>query len=143
MELPAAACSFEVEVSWPLQDPLAGLELPAAAGDSLSVEDDWLDQHQVMLPLVQLIEKLAAKQPGKPGSMPSWMEHLHRTVASAGVGSGADQEAVPRVVRLFLVKAVVHVDRRHVERQQAEAQQVCCTSWLCYQQACDLHLQSP
>ena len=105
------------------------MELPAAASDSLSVEDDWLDQHEVMLPLIQLIEKLAAKQLGTPGSMPSWMEHLHRTMASAAGVNGVDQQAVPRLVRLFLVKAVVHVDRRHVERQQAEAQQVCCISW--------------
>ena len=103
------------------------MELPAATGDSLSVEDDWLDQHEVMLPLIQLIEKLAAKQPGSPGSMPSWMEHLHRTVAA--VVNDVDQNAVPRIVRLFLVKAVVHVDRRHAERQQAEAQQVCCIIW--------------
>ena len=101
------------------------MELPLAASDSLSVEDDWLDQHEVMLPLIQLIEKLAAKQPGSPGSMPSWMEHLHRAVASAAGISSVDQDPMPRLVRLFLVKAVVHVDRRHTERQQAEAQQVC------------------
>ena len=105
------------------------MELPAAARDSLSVEDDWLDQHEVMLPLIQLIEKLAAKQPGTPGNMSSWMEHLHRTMASGAGVDGVDQQAVPRLVRLFLVKAVVHVDRRHAERQQTEAQQVCCINW--------------
>lgn len=83
--------------------------------DSLSVMDDELDSHDCMLPLVHLIEKAAAlfeashAHPG--GMMPEWMKRMHDAV-----GSGE----VPSYARLFLVKVVLHVDRRHAERQNPE-----------------------
>lgn len=97
--------------------------------DSLAVEDDDLDRHDCMLPLVHLIERAAALFPpsNNIAQMPDWMARMH-------VGVGSSQ--VPKIVRLFLVKAVLHVERRHSEReaatqQQAQSQsQVCMTSFL-------------
>ena len=44
--------------------------------------------------------------------MPAWMSLLHAAV---------QDPTVPPYVRLFLLKAVLHVDKRHVARQEAEA----------------------
>lgn len=42
--------------------------------------------------------------------MPEWMKRMHAAVEGGQVG---------RAVRLFLVKLVVHVERRHAERGAA------------------------
>ena len=44
--------------------------------------------------------------------MPAWMASLHAALSL---------EATPLYARLFLVKAVLHVDRRHSDRKAAEA----------------------
>lgn len=43
--------------------------------------------------------------------MPAWMALLHGAVSDA---------SVPHYVRLFLTKAVLHVDKRHVARTGAD-----------------------
>ena len=43
-----------------LQDDAASAMLMGQPGDSLSVEDDELDRHDCMLPLIHLVEKAAA-----------------------------------------------------------------------------------
>lgn len=72
-----------------------------------------------MLPLVRLIEKAAALfhtiHTSSNPQMPKWMKCMHAAVESS---------LVPRLVRLFLVKAVLHVERRHAESEAAEQQQV-------------------
>ena len=45
--------------------------------------------------------------------MPEWMKRMHTAVESSQVG---------KAVRLFLVKVVVHVERRHAERGAAGQQ---------------------
>ena len=86
--------------------------------DSLSVEDDELDRHDCMLPLVHLVEKAAALFQASHSSsavqMPEWMKRMHTAVESSQAA---------RVVRLFLVKVVLHVERRHAEREAAAQQQ--------------------
>ena len=87
--------------------------------DALSVEDDELDRHTCMLPLVQLLEKAAAlfqsaHTISSTAPMPEWMRRMHTAVESS---------SVPKTVRLFLVKAVLHVERRHADRQAAVQQQ--------------------
>lgn len=72
-----------------------------------------------MLPLVRLIEKAAAlfhtTHTSSNTQMPKWMKCMHAAVESS---------QVPRLVRLFLVKAVLHVERRHAESEAAGQQQV-------------------
>lgn len=98
-----------------IQDQAATPQEAGQEEDSLSIIDDELDSHDCMLPLIHLVEKAAAlfqashKQPG--GAMPEWMKRMHDAVASGDV---------PKYGRLFLVKVVLHVDRRHAERQDAE-----------------------
>ena len=43
-----------------IQDDAANASLMSQPEDSLSVEDDELDRHDCMLPLVHLVEKAAA-----------------------------------------------------------------------------------
>ncbi|KAL3135934.1 hypothetical protein ABBQ32_006979 [Trebouxia sp. C0010 RCD-2024] len=97
------------------QDDAATSLLMGQAEDSLSVEDDELDRHASMLPLIHLVEKAAAlfsashTGGGSASGMPEWMKRMHAAVESS---------QVTRAVRLFLVKVVVHVERRHAERGQ-------------------------
>ena len=72
-----------------------------------------------MLPLVQLLEKAAAlfqstHTSSSASQMPEWMKRMHTAVESS---------QVPKAVRVFLVKAVLHVERRHADRQAAVQQQ--------------------
>ena len=92
--------------------------------DSLSVEDDELDRHDCMLPLVHLIERAAALFPPSPNNaqMLDWMIRMH---------VGVESSQVPKIVRLFLVKAVLHVERRHSEREAATQQQAQSQSQVC------------
>ncbi|KAK9826371.1 hypothetical protein WJX81_003941, partial [Elliptochloris bilobata] len=84
----------------------------SAVEDALATQDDELDRHPAMLPLVRFIEKAASLPAGvKAERMPEWMAHLHRAVQSP---------EVPRYARLFLIKALLHVDRRHLDRVSAE-----------------------
>lgn len=46
---------------------------------------------------------------GSGSGMPEWMKRMHAAVESSQVS---------KAVRLFLVKVVVHVERRHAERGQ-------------------------
>ena len=91
--------------------------------DSLAVVDDELDSHDCMLPLIHLVEKAArlfqASHAQHGAAMPEWMQRMHDAVCNG---------AVPRCARLFLVKAVLHVDRRHADRQTAAQQQATATS---------------
>lgn len=92
--------------------------------DSLSVEDDDLDRHDCMLPLVHFIERAAALFPPSHNNaqMLDWMARMH---------VGVDSSQVPKIVRLFLVKAVLHVERRHSERESARQQQAQSLSQVC------------
>ena len=47
--------------------------------------------------------------------MPAWMALLHASVAS---------RETPQYARLFLVKAVLHVEARHIARAAAEQSEV-------------------
>lgn len=49
--------------------------------------------------------------------MPAWMALLHSAVSNP---------SVPPYIRLFLTKAVLHVDKRHVARAEAEASLQAC-----------------
>ena len=86
--------------------------------DSLGVEEDELDRHVCMLPLVHLVEKAAAlfqaSHSSSTAQMPEWMKRMHAAV---------DSSQAPQYVRLFLVKAVLHVERRHSDRAAAAQQQ--------------------
>jgi len=42
-----------------------------------------------------------------------------------------ESSQVPKIVRLFLVKAVLHVERRHAEREAARQQQAQSLSQVC------------
>ena len=92
--------------------------------DSLSVEDDELDRHECMLPLVHLIERAAALFPPSHNNaqMLDWMARMH---------VGVESSQVPKIVRLFLVKALLHVERRHSEREAATQQQAQSPSQVC------------
>ena len=98
--------------SWHMQDESSPALEAGEEEDSLSVIDDELDSHDCMLPLIHLIEKAAAlfqsSHTQSGGAMPEWMKRMHDAVAGG---------EVPRYARLFLVKVVLHVDRRHAERQ--------------------------
>jgi hypothetical protein len=85
--------------------------MPAQAVDTLGVSDDDLDRQYIMLPTVQLVERAASKfqhphNNTNPGVMPEWMRLMHGTMSNS---------EVPRGVMLFLIKVVLHVDRRHNE----------------------------
>ncbi len=77
-----------------------------------------------MLPLVHLIERAAALfSPFHNNTqMLDWMARMH---------VGVESSQVPKIVRLFLVKAVLHVERRHAEREAATQQQPRSLSQVC------------
>eukprot|EP00884_Botryococcus_braunii_P014588 jgi/Botrbrau1/2312/Bobra.39_1s0001.1 len=78
---------------------------PDDVDDDLPTNDDELDRHPVMLPLVRLVERAADVEPppAQGGEMPGWMRRLHDAVSS---------EDVPNYVRQFLVRMILHVDKR-------------------------------
>ncbi len=107
-----------------MQQDDAATWLVGQTEDALSIEDDDLDRHDCMLPLVHLIEKAAvlfqASHSSTDAQMPEWMKRMHTAVESS---------QAPRNVRLFLVKAVLHVERRHAEREATVQQHAQSPGW--------------
>ncbi|KAF8072467.1 hypothetical protein HT031_000126 [Scenedesmus sp. PABB004] len=68
--------------------------------------DDAYDAHPTMLPLVRLIERALALPSDVPGGMPRWMALLAQALGDT---------AAPRAVRVFLAKAVLHVEPMDVD----------------------------
>ncbi|KAK9839902.1 hypothetical protein WJX74_000152 [Apatococcus lobatus] len=84
----------------------------AALQDALPTNEDDLDAEPVMLAAAQLVERAATLFEGGDGdTMPSWMQSLHLLAGSA---------ETPAYLRLFLIKLVIHVDRRHVDRAASQ-----------------------
>lgn len=93
------------------QELAAGLR----PSDALLLYDDELDTHECMLATVRLVEKASELSPRDgAGPLPGWLEHLATSLEDPGV---------PRYVRLYLVKVILHVEARDGLRlrQQAEA----------------------
>lgn len=69
-------------------------------------------QHIPCTPQVQLIERVS-QLPSPPGSLPSWLQCLTRSLESP---------TTPRYARIFLVKAILHVELRSEAKAGSSSQ---------------------
>ena len=79
---------------------------------ALICESGRSDPRQTLL-MFDLDVVLQASHTGGGSAMPEWMKRMHAVVEAS---------QARRAVRLFLVKVVVHVERRHAEREAAGQQ---------------------
>ncbi|GAX74142.1 hypothetical protein CEUSTIGMA_g1591.t1 [Chlamydomonas eustigma] len=88
----------------------------AAARVLVSVDDD-LDRHPCMVPLVLMLERANGLEchPADQGApLPEWAVSLLRALS-------ADDQSSPRYVKVFLSKAILHVEARMAVNQQRQA----------------------
>ncbi|KAK9867398.1 hypothetical protein WJX84_001490 [Apatococcus fuscideae] len=111
------ATSIQQATQDSLSMPFAGQETDemsnAALHDMLPTNEDVLDAEPAMLAVVQLVERAAELFEGGGGNeMPTWMQGLHTILGNA---------ETPHYLRLFLIKVIIHVDRRHADRAASQA----------------------